>query len=276
MKDKTEKGRVLSFGERLAVARKAKGWSQTKLAEEIGVSPEAVSKWECNAYQPTADKLELLNEVLNLPFYDEKGEPRNARLFDEIHMSAFLKGKMISLDMQEAVRALDYAKKMHRNSEPRKGLIEVPYINHPLTMACHAFALGLEDEELISALLLHDVVEDCGVTAQELPFSPAIQKLVTLVTKPQKPYGQKEEQAYYDAISKEPKACLVKCIDRCNNLSTMSLGFSKTKIAEYVEETEHYYPKLLRVIKGIPFYNSAAWLLQYQIKSLLEMAKRIG
>ena len=46
---------------------------------------------------------------------------------------------------------------------------QIPYINHPFTMACHALAMGLEDDELIAALLLHDVVEDCGVSAEELP-----------------------------------------------------------------------------------------------------------
>ena len=262
----------MKFGERLATTRKAKGWSQTKLAEEVGVSPEAVSKWECDAYRPTEDKLKLLNELLELPFYDEEGELYNARLFDETHMSSVLKGKMLSLNMQEAVQALQYAKKMHEKSPPRKGPAKVPYINHPLTMACHAFALGLEDEELICALLLHDVAEDCGITAKELPFSPAVQRLVALVTKPPKPY---DEQAYYDAIAEDPRACLVKCIDRCNNLSTMALGFSSAKIASYAVETEQFFPKLLDVVKSTPGYNNAAWLLRYQIRSLLAAAKRI-
>ena len=55
----------------------------------------------------------------------------------------------------------------------------------------------------------------------------------------------------------------------------MSLGFSDARIAQYVKETETYYPELLRVIKECPEYNNAAWLLGYQMRGLLAMAKRI-
>ena len=83
------------------------------------------------------------------------------------------------------------------------------------------------------------------------------------------------ERGYYKAIAANPKACIVKCVDRCNNLSSMSLGFSDARIAQYVKETETYYPELLRVIKECPEYNNAAWLLGYQMRGLLAMAKRI-
>ena len=92
------------------------------------------------------------------------------------------------------------------------------------------------------------------------------------MSKPEKPYS---EEKYYERIAEEPKACLIKCIDRCNNLSTMALGFTAAKIAEYVAETETYYPKLLRIVKNCPEYNNAAWLLQYQIESMLDIYKRL-
>ena len=47
------------------------------------------------------------------------------------------------------------------------------------------------------------------------------------------------------------------------------------KRQDYIEETERYYPELLRVIREQPEYNNAAWLLKYQIRSLLLTAKRI-
>ena len=80
----------------------------------------------------------------------------------------------------------------------------------------------------------------------------------------------------YRAIESDLRACLVKCIDRCNNLSTMALGFSKEKIEEYIAETETYYPPLLKALKAAPQYNDASWLLDYQIRALLRTAKRIS
>ena len=262
----------MRLGEKIAAARKAKGFTQASLAELLGVSPEAVSKWEMNKYAPTADKLEKLQDILGFVWFEEDGSERNMRLFDEEHMSAYLKGRLSKTRFPEASKALVYAKEKHAGQLRAPKGAGIPYIIHPLTMACHALALGLEDDALIAALLLHDVAEDCGVKADELPFSPTVKGLVSLVTKPKKPF---DETAYYDGIAGDPRACLVKCIDRCNNLSSMSLGFSARRIAEYVKETERYYPALLRLVKKCPEYNNAAWLLQYQIKSLLELAKRV-
>ena len=98
------------------------------------------------------------------------------------------------------------------------------------------------------------------------------QEIVKLVTKPKHGFS---ESAYYAAIAKNPKACMVKCIDRCNNVSGMAIGFAVERMQDYIEETEKYYPVLLKVIKGVPEYNNAAWLLSYQIRSLLLTAKRI-
>ena len=266
---------VMSLGKRIALARKAQGLGQAKLAEELGVSAEAVSKWEQDKYAPSAEMMTKLEKELMLFAYDEEGEPRNARLFDEEHMSAFIKGRLNAGDYPNTVKALNYAKEKHAGAF-RKTVqkVKVPYISHPLTLACHAFAMGLEDDVLLAALLLHDVVEDCGVQPEELPVSQEVQRLVALVSKP-KNRSAFSEDMYYEAIEQNPKACLVKCIDRCNNLSLMATGFTAEKIAKYVEETETYYPKLLKVVKDCPAYNDAAWLLSYQIRSLLALAKRV-
>ncbi len=262
----------MSLGERISAARRAKKWTQAELAEKLGVSAEAVSKWEMNKYVPTGDKLDMMDEMLGLSLFEKDGSIRNVRLFDEVHMSAYLKGRLDKEHFPEASAALNYAKEKHAGKYRKPEAAQIPYIIHPLTLACHALAMGLEEDTLLTALLLHDVSEDCGIEPEELPFSPEVQRVIALVTKPPKPYS---EAAYYEAIEKDPVASMVKCIDRCNNLSSMSTGFSRDKIREYVQETETYYPSLLKTIKDCPAYNNAAWLLSYQIRSLLAMAKRV-
>ena len=262
----------MSFGELIAYARKAKDMTQAALAEKLGVSTEAVSKWEQDKYLPSPENMKKLDAVLGLSLYETDGSVRNVRLYNEDHMSAFLKGKINAGHFPETAKALLFAKEKHAGAYRKPKAAKIPYINHPLTMACHAFAMGLEEDALLAAVLLHDVVEDCGVAPEELPVSPEVRRIVALVTKPPKPYS---EDDYYDRIAEDPKACVVKCIDRCNNLSSMSTGFTDEKIAEYVKETEKYYRKLLKQVKACPAYNNAAWLLDYQIRSLLAMAKRI-
>ena len=42
-----------------------------------------------------------------------------------------------------------------------------------------------------------------------------------------------------------------------------------------IRETEKYFPALLDVLKGTNEYNNAAWLLKYQIESMLDIYERL-
>lgn len=56
----------MSFSERLTEIRRAKGLSQEALAEKIGVSRQAVSKWETGEAQPDCSRLIALAGELNV------------------------------------------------------------------------------------------------------------------------------------------------------------------------------------------------------------------
>ena len=60
----------------------------------------------------------------------------------------------------------------------RKGT-DIPYITHPMEAAVIVSAFT-DDEEMIAAALLHDVMEDAGVTREELEqaFGPRVAWLV--------------------------------------------------------------------------------------------------
>ena len=154
---------------------------------------------------------------------------------------------------------------------------EVAYINHPLTMVCQALSMHIYDDDILCALLLHDVVEDTNTTLEELPVNDETRELVRLMTKDPHPKDKAAaKNVYYAELKKNPKAALVKCFDRVNNLSNMALGFTRDKMVEYVEETEKYIVPLLRVIKDeAPEYADPCWLLSYQMFSLLETYKRL-
>lgn len=47
----------MTMGEKILSMRKARGWSQEELAEQIGVTRQAVSRWESGAAKPDADKI---------------------------------------------------------------------------------------------------------------------------------------------------------------------------------------------------------------------------
>ena len=53
----------MTFSEKISALRKQKGWSQEELAEKLGVSRQAVSKWESGATQPELPKLIELSKI---------------------------------------------------------------------------------------------------------------------------------------------------------------------------------------------------------------------
>lgn len=56
----------MKMGERLQSLRKAKGLSQEQLAEKIGVSRQAVSKWEGDQSLPELDKVMVLSDFFDV------------------------------------------------------------------------------------------------------------------------------------------------------------------------------------------------------------------
>ena len=152
----------MSIGSNLTAARKAKGFTQEQLAERLGVSFQAVSAWERDAYLPEAGKLAALASALNISAdLLLRGERRDWKLenpnFDPDHMYTWLKAKAHSLGLTQTLKALPLMKKMH-NGQMRKSMVAaVPYRAHPLTLACHALAMGIVEDDVVSGLLLHDV-----------------------------------------------------------------------------------------------------------------------
>lgn len=56
----------IHFGKRIAVLRRKAGFSQTDLAQKIGVTSQAVSKWECGNAVPDIDLLLELSHLYNV------------------------------------------------------------------------------------------------------------------------------------------------------------------------------------------------------------------
>ena len=273
-------------GERISSARKKSGMTQEQLAERVGVSVQAVSKWENGKNLPDIDNLLKIAEVTDTPyqlFLSEEGEAAGlsfrTRLFHEDNMYTRMRGIALSENLTETYKALAYMKERHTGQFRKKARYTpelVRYINHPLMMACHAHAMGIRDDAILAALLLHDVAEDTGVRAEEMPCSEEVRELVGLVSFSIREGKTKEESRdlYYEAIGKNGKACVVKVIDRVNNVSTMAGCFSRQKMIEYIEETERYILPLCTILKnGYPEYSDIAFIAKYHILSVIETVK---
>lgn len=63
--------------------------------------------------------------------------------------------------------ALTFSAEAHKRQR-RKDSEATPYINHPIEVANLLVACGVTDPITLAAALLHDTVEDCGVTRAQL------------------------------------------------------------------------------------------------------------
>ncbi len=269
-----------SIGQRIKNARKAKSLSQNKLAEQLNVSFQAVSAWESNKYVPDTYNLIELAKVLEVSvsslveIQNKYTFKTNKIFYNWQHMYTFVATKAKTLKLTNTLKALPYAKQAHINQH-LKHAEDIPYISHPLNMACHIFAMNIEDDAIIAATLLHDVIEDCSKTIEGLPVDDEVKHLVSLLTHT-KDYQDRTAmlKQYYKALATNKKAALIKLVDRCNNLTKMSWGLSRERIYRMISETEEYVLPLLNVIKNTE-YDNAKWLLSYQIQTTLDIYKRL-
>ncbi len=270
----------MSIGTNIKKYREARSLTQEQLAEMLGVTFQAVSSWERDEYRPELGTFVKLTEILGVPstaILEDRKAALNTTdaIYDWEHMKTYVKTTARNLGLSDTLAAVNFAAAAHEGQKRKKS--DIPYIYHPLNMACHALSMGIREDAVLAAILLHDVVEDCGKTPEELPVCDEARELVRLLTHADTSDENRDEimQEYYASIQASPKASLIKCIDRCNNLTTMAWGLSRERILRMIDETERYYPDLLKVIKETTEYNNAAWLLRYQIESMLDIYKRL-
>ncbi|WP_374570772.1 bifunctional (p)ppGpp synthetase/guanosine-3',5'-bis(diphosphate) 3'-pyrophosphohydrolase [Phenylobacterium sp.] len=150
-------------------------------------------------------------------------------------------------------RAYVYAMRMHGSQKRASG---DPYFAHPIEVAGILTDYRLDTATIVTALL-HDVIEDCPVTPQDIEelFGAEISELVQGVTKLSKLELSSEltRQAenlrkFILAISKDVRVLMVKLADRLHNMRTLEYIPSPAKRERIARETLDIYAPLARSI----------------------------
>lgn len=164
-------------------------------------------------------------------------------------MYTYLRGYCVGANMKQSVVALQFARERHEGQTRKDG---TPYIVHPLSMACYAVALGLRDDSVIATILLHDVVEDCGVKVEYLPVNDTVKRAVQHMTivKFDTDVDKIETKCrYFNELLDSKEALICKALDRYNNLSDMPMSFTKDAMGKNVAETEVLLLPILKKAK---------------------------
>lgn len=108
-------------------------------------------------------------------------------------------------------------------------------------MACYAVALGIRDDNIVATILLHDVVEDCGVKVEYLPVNDTVKRAVRYmtVTRFDTDLDKIEIKCrYFNELLDCQEALICKALDRYNNLADMPIHFTEDAMGKNVAETE--------------------------------------
>ena len=153
-----------------------------------------------------------------------------------------------STDISMIEKAYHIASEAHKDQKRKSG---EPYIIHPLCVAIILAELEM-DKETIVAGILHDVVEDTVMTADEIAkeFSPEVALLVEGVTKLTKlnfSQDKLELQAenlrkMFLAMAKDIRVIIIKLADRLHNLRTMQYQSPQKQIEKSRETMDIYAP----------------------------------
>jgi (p)ppGpp synthase/HD superfamily hydrolase len=123
--------------------------------------------------------------------------------------------------VQAVLKAAHFAAEKHAGQR-RKGTAAEPYINHLLEVAELVSSTLVEpDTNLVIAALLHDVVEDAGVTKDELveAFGSDVADLVMEVTDDKSlPKAERKRLQIVTAPKKSVRAQIIKLADKISNV----------------------------------------------------------
>ena len=123
-------------------------------------------------------------------------------------------------------RAYDFARIKHEGQLRKSG---EPYFVHVLNVA-YILATLTAGPQTICAGLLHDTMEDCGVSFEEIEqlFDHEIASLVEAVTKigslkfkDEKEYQAANHRKIFIAMAKDVRVIIIKLVDRLHNMRTL-------------------------------------------------------
>jgi (p)ppGpp synthase/HD superfamily hydrolase len=144
--------------------------------------------------------------------------------------------------VQNVLQGAYFAAERH-SAQRRKGAAAEPYINHLLEVAdLVSRALSEPDTNLVIAALLHDTIEDAGLTKEELSrnFGADVAELVVEVTDDKAlPKAERKRLQIVNAPKKSVRAQVIKLADKISNvravLSSPPADWSVQRRYEYLE-----------------------------------------
>lgn len=168
----------------------------------------------------------------------------------------YLEQTLDTLQYEDSLRAMDLVMKEMCIEKGFKRHNGIHYYYHLTDVTLFILNSGIRDQDIITAALLHDLVEDVldehGAPVYSLKtieeiFNKRVAKIVKLVTKNPNIDYKKDKAAleeYLLQILEDIGAIFIKVSDRLNNLTTLRDATPEKKLRQAIETRDYYIPFL--------------------------------
>ncbi|MDH4456633.1 MAG: bifunctional (p)ppGpp synthetase/guanosine-3',5'-bis(diphosphate) 3'-pyrophosphohydrolase [Candidatus Methylopumilus sp.] len=204
---------------------------------------------------------------------------------EDSQLTLALKKYLKPSDIEQVWAAYRFGDAAHHGQMRKSG---EPYITHPVSVALILAGLHLDTQTIIAALL-HDVVEDTGITKEEVSdkFGTQVAELVDGLSKLDKIEFQSATEAQAEnfrkmllAMSQDVRVILVKLADRLHNMQTLDVMKPEKRRRIARETLEIYAPianrlglnEIYQELEDLSFKNH--YPMRYDVLSKAILAAR--
>lgn len=155
---------------------------------------------------------------------------------------------------QKRIRAAyTFATRAHKGQERFSTAGHIPYVIHPIRVACSLVdEFGERNADALVAALLHDVVEDCDVSLGTIAkrFGPRVRQYVTALT--WRKGGPEAKWAQIDDMLREPRIVrLIKASDTIDNSRSMWHSADRDRVLRWIYGYGHWGRRIVESV-GAP------------------------
>jgi guanosine-3',5'-bis(diphosphate) 3'-pyrophosphohydrolase len=143
------------------------------------------------------------------------------------------------------LEALDFAAQRH-SAQRRKGPDAAPYVNHLIEVAMLVASVGqIDDDDVLIAAVLHDVLEDTPTQADEVSarFGARVRSYVEALSDDKSlPRKRRREITLEELPEMESLVKVIKLADLTSNIKLLPPTWSDERKLEYLEWSERAAP----------------------------------
>jgi hypothetical protein len=211
------------------------GFEAHATEDEQAISSDEAARMRANALHIIRGEIEWLEELAS----SAEGQVLPSSITQH-------PGSLAQASPREALEsfadAVSFAMKCHGRLNQTREDGTTPYIVHPLRVVERLRMSSLDgDYEFLSAAILHDVVEDCGVELPEISnrFGSRVSLMVEQLSHGD---NQSREEYLLQLARSSQDSMAIKLADRWDNVSELRIkrypSFGEMSVAEYLEYSE--------------------------------------